>query len=303
MNEDRGPWYLLTGIVIGVALGLVYAWKIDPVVYEKTSPASLQAEYKDQYRALIAAAFAASGNLPRAQARLALLGEEDPARVVAVQAQRALAENRPPAEARALGLLAVALSQGDLPPAQPAAPAGDAPSLTLPTPGGATAGAPGSPVPPENFSPPPPTASTTLPSPSSTATSILRTPNPTITPLPTRTPTATPGAPFVLKDMDLVCDSALGQPLIIVEALDKAGNPVPGAEVVVQWEGNEDRFFTGLKPELGLGYGDFTMTPETTYTVHLAEGGEPVANLTANECESRSGDRFWGSWKLVFAQP
>jgi hypothetical protein len=298
MNEDRGPWYLLTGLVIGIVLGLVYAWRINPVVYENTSPVSMRVDYKDRYRALIAAAFAADGNLARAQARLKLLADEDPARAVAIQAQRALAENQPEAEARALGLLAEALSPGSLPPQ----PTGNTGSATPPA-GSTPTQTPGAAAPTGEAS----QAATLQASPGASLTpslaSISSTQNPTITPLPSRTPTPTRGAPFVLQDKRPVCDASLGQPLIMVEAFDAAGNPVPGAEVIVAWEGNEDRFFTGLKPELGLGYADFTMTPGVTYTLHLAEGGEPVADLAANECETASKERFWGSWRIVFVQP
>jgi hypothetical protein len=294
MNEDRGPWYLLTGVVIGVVLGLVYAWRIDPVVYEKTAPSTLQEEYKAQYRALVAAAFAANGNLPRAQARLAQLGDEDTGRAVAIQAQRALAENRPEAEARALGLLAVALSQGSSASIQETRRAAAPSPAATATP---TA------VPATNTPAPSPTLPEPSASPANQATSALRTLNPTITPLPTRTPTPTRGAPFVLQDSRPICDAGLDRPLIVVEAQDASGNPVPGAEVIVQWEGNEDRFFTGLKPELGLGYADFEMTPGVTYALRLAEGGEQATDLAARECESSGGSRFWGSWRLVFVQP
>ncbi|UCD42166.1 MAG: hypothetical protein JSV69_00675, partial [Chloroflexota bacterium] len=90
MTEDRGRWYLLTGFVIGAVLGLVYAWLISPQQTPDTSPASLQPEFKDQYRAMIAAAFVATGNLPRAEARLALLGESDSVIALSEQAQRTL---------------------------------------------------------------------------------------------------------------------------------------------------------------------------------------------------------------------
>ncbi len=298
MNEDRGPWYLVTGLVIGVVLGLVYSLRIDPVVFESTAPISLRADAKDRYRSLIAAAYAANGNLVEAQARLNLLGDQDTARTVALQAQRALAENRPELEARALGLLAVALGQASTSPSQ-AAPTLTISSSTIFTP---TLTIPASPPPGTAAQTPSPRRTPTT-SPTTSPTSILNTPNPTITPLPTRTATPTKGAPFVLQDSRPVCDARLGQPLIMVEAYDAAGQPVPGAEVIVQWEGNEDHFFTGLKPEMGLGYADFGMTPGVTYSLHLAEGGQPVPNLTSNECGTSSGDRFWGSWRLVFVQP
>jgi len=45
-----GHWYLLTGLLIGLALGLVYAWKISPVRYVDTDPAALRADFNDQLR-------------------------------------------------------------------------------------------------------------------------------------------------------------------------------------------------------------------------------------------------------------
>ncbi|HNT23702.1 MAG TPA: hypothetical protein PKM21_05020 [Anaerolineales bacterium] len=297
MNRDqRGPWYLLTGLVLGVALGLVYAWVLAPVKYVDTVPDMLREDYKAQYRALVAAAYMATGDLPRAQARLDQLNDPEVARTVAIQAQQALAEGRPEAETRALGLLAVALGQGPAPiPTLPEAPlpATDVPAET--------------PVETPSVEAPLATATSTLSVASATPAPTRRTPLPTNTPLPTRTASPTPGAPFVLQDQTLVCNPNLGQPLIQVEAYDAAGQPVPGVEVIVAWNGEqgagEDRFFTGLKPELGLGYADLVLTPGITYTLSLADGGQPVPDLVAAECESDGGDRYWGSWLLVFAQP
>jgi hypothetical protein len=118
----------------------------------------------------------------------------------------------------------------------------------------------------------------------------------------------------VLQDQLLICDQNLDEPLIQVVAEDGAGEPVAGVEAVVTWESGgasesgasevgEDHFFTGLKPELGLGYADFTMTPGVVYTLKLSGGGEPVPGLAAQECESAGGSRYWGSWRLVFVQP
>ena len=100
-----------------------------------------------------------------------------------------------------------------------------------------------------------------------------------------------------------VCDPDLEEALIQVLARDAADQPVPGVEVVVNWEGGENHFFTGLIPELGLDYADFSMTAGTTYTLRLAEGGEPITGLTPSECESGGGKRYWGSWRLIFSQP
>lgn len=112
MNEDeRGNWYLLTGVVLGIILGILFAWVISPVKYVDTAPESLKDEFKDQYRVLIASAYVANGDLVRAKARLELLEEADTYLVVAEQAQQMLAEGGSVEEAQALGRLALALGQ------------------------------------------------------------------------------------------------------------------------------------------------------------------------------------------------
>ncbi|HEY5668558.1 MAG TPA: hypothetical protein VIS10_01095 [Anaerolineales bacterium] len=293
MSDERGPWYLITGLVLGAVMGVLYAWVLQPVQYTDTTPASLRADFKDQYRAMIALAYMANGDLVRAGARLDLLEDEDVYKTLAEQAQRTLAGGSASQEARALGMLAVALGQS--------------PS-TLAAPGG---GEPGS-VPQEtqvitptlSFSA---VLTRTLPAATeeSTAqpTETSPTDSPTITPLPTRQPTPTIGSPFVLKSEELSCNPAQETPLIIVQAYDAAGQGIWGVEAVVNWEDGESHFFTGLKPELGIGYADFTMTPGVVYTLRLAEGGQTIPNLTPKECEAEGGERYWGSWLLVFAQP
>lgn len=331
-REERGPWYLITGLLLGLVIGVAYAWLVQPVEYINTSPASLRQDFKDRYRALIAAAYMANSDLVRARARLELLQEADLYQALAGQAQRTLAEGRSPDEARALGMLAVAIGQ---PPADPG-------SGGLPASGGTPLASPGaSPSPPllaPSLTSTPTLASTlaftitqsipfetqaaatsaitgslvvspTLQIPGTTAPTltprpaITRLPTRTPTPLPTRTPTPTQGAPFVLDSLRQVCDKDLVAPLLQVEALDAAGEPVFGVEVQVQWSGGQDRFFTGLKPEIGPGYGDFTMTPGVVYLVQIAGGGQPVPDLTAPECEDSGGARYWGSWRLLFVQP
>jgi hypothetical protein len=88
-----------------------------------------------------------------------------------------------------------------------------------------------------------------------------------------------------------------------VRVLDAAGQGVPGVEVLVVWDTGEDRFYTGLKPELGSGYGDFAMTEGVQYTVRLAEAGALVTGLQAQNCTGESGESYPGSWALDFVQP
>src|SRR3989304_5358378 len=140
---------------------------------------------------------------------------------------------------------------------------------------------------PKRMTPPPPT----------------RFPTSTSRPAVTSIPSATPGSPFNLESKEMVCDAQLAEPLIQVRVLDASGNEVPGLEILVVWDTGQDRFFTGLKPELGMGYGDFTMTPETTYTVQLAQADIPVTGLQSDECTDSQRETFPGSWLLVFFQP
>jgi hypothetical protein len=318
MKENRGSWYLLTGLLIGIGLGLGFAWFIQPVQYVNTSPASLRTEFKDQYRALIAAAYVANNDIVRARARLELLQDADIFRALSEQAQRYLAQGNAPEEARALGLLAIALGQE--------AP-GPAVVITLPPPTATpteTASPSSTPTlePTQTSTPTPteqlaltealstsaPEASPTLtpsasPTPrfSSTPTNTPRIP-PTFTPTLTRTPTATPGGPFVLLSRQRLCDQAFEKPLLQVQALDARSDPASGVLVTVAWQGGVERFYTGLKPEKGLGYADFTMTPGVLYSLQLGENGEIVVDLSAVSCTGSGGSVFWGAWLLTFTQ-
>ena len=141
LGQKRSPWYLLTGLVLGLILGLVYAWLINPVIYETSSPASLGDADKDFYRSTIAQVYSVTGNLERASMRLGVLEDPDPVFALGAQAQRVLADGHE-TEARALALLASALSspqtQPELPaetlsPTHTSAPLG-VPTHTLPVP-------------------------------------------------------------------------------------------------------------------------------------------------------------------------
>lgn len=115
MKSRSSSLYLLTGIALGILLGLIYAWSIRPAEAVDTNPASLQTQYKDQYRALIALAFASGGDLVRARARLSVLGDNNPYASVQEQTQR-MAVNGETGEVTALRLLGAALAQNPLTP-------------------------------------------------------------------------------------------------------------------------------------------------------------------------------------------
>jgi hypothetical protein len=268
----RGGRFLLvlSGTLIGVLLGLVYAWILSPVEYVETAPASLRADFEEQHLGLIASAFAATGDLQRAQTRLSLLPDFDGADDLAALAQRRLAAGAAAAEVEALAELAAAL--GGRPPfASPTSRLTLAPGIRL----------------------------SPTPLPTRTPT---RTRTPTPPPTPTRTRTPTPSVPFGLVSKDSKCDPLLTTPLIQVEVSNAKDDPVPGVAVLVVWDTGQDRFFTGLKPEMGLGYADFAMQPDVTYSLQLAGSSELITGLSAQNCTGKDGKPFLGSWMLRFAQ-
>lgn len=285
---------LVAALAAGVGLGLLYSWVISPVEIVDTAPDALSTDAKTVYVRLVARAYAAEGDLGRARTRLALLGWTEPAEAVTALAQRLAAEGQPEAQVQAVAQLAAALGAG---------PATTTPAAVAQ----ATASVTGPEGTPELAVSPSATATQTA----APSTTPSHTPQPTdtvipsITPrlLPTRTPTATPPGAFDFIGRQAVCDPDLTEPLIQVVAESASGAPVPGVEVVVTWDGGFDHFYTGLKPDLGRGYGDFTMTPGVVYTVHLAESPSiTLDGLTVEACGAGLNS-YPGSWLLVFRQP
>jgi hypothetical protein len=313
MNEQRGSWYLLTGVILGIVMGLFVTWGFAPVEYTNTSPHSLRADYKDAYRAAIARAYASTSDLMRAEARLALLGDDFPQTALISQGQRYLAEGFSYTDAQSLASLAGAVGSGpdnalaaSIVPESPQ-PALETPLSSPPT----TPTADSTALATEVVTP---TSTVTIdpggtPTPSSSPDESLtptvdRTPVLTFTPLPTLIATATLAPPYVLEDQAQICDPALAEhPQIQVLVANAAGEGVSGVEIIIQWVDQEEHFFTGLKPELGIGYADFEIIPQIIYTLHIADGGQVIPGLSAHECSGPSDQRYWGSWRLFFTHP
>jgi hypothetical protein len=102
----RPPLYLVTGLVLGLVFGCIISFVLLPAGVSSVGPDSLAEEYKAEYRLMTALAYASSGDLGRAQARIELLGDNDPVRVLSGQAQIALSNSATQREARALASLA-----------------------------------------------------------------------------------------------------------------------------------------------------------------------------------------------------
>ncbi|MFH2038260.1 MAG: hypothetical protein ABIJ65_02380 [Chloroflexota bacterium] len=277
----KGNWYLLTGLVIGILSGLIISWVVAPVKYIDTHPATLRSDFKDDFRFQIASAFYATNNLERAKSRLDLLDDADVIQALTKQAQNLLDSGDPTNKAFVLAFLTSALKQdSDL-------------SLDDPTENKSLASTNTATTNPTGTSP------VTMGGTPSKQPAFINTP--TLRPSSTFTPTL--GAAFILKKNQVICDSPQNSLLLQVEIRNRAGKPIPGAEIIITWSEGEEHFFTGLKPEIGDGYADYLMTPEVVYSIQLAKGGAPVSYLSAPSCSTESGITRWGSIKLVFQQP
>jgi len=109
-HNNEFPWYILTGLILGMLLGFTLTRLMVPLQSQPANPVELSAIGKDFYRAMIAETYAASSNLSRALSRLELLKDPDPIQALSAQAQRLLAQNASSLEASALAQLAEVLS-------------------------------------------------------------------------------------------------------------------------------------------------------------------------------------------------
>ncbi|MFC1996014.1 hypothetical protein ACFLXI_00215 [Chloroflexota bacterium] len=310
MKETRGSWYLLTGLVFGIVLGLLYSWIISPIEYVDTTPNTLRSDYQDAYRLAIAMAFQSTGDLARAQARLDLLADDEPALVLAEQAQRHLGEGGTADQAQALANLAAFLGQAPIPftaspvPTDTQSPPTETPTLTLSPTATDTATPEFTPTSTHTITPTITLTPTIGPTKTPTRTPrATNTPAPTRTPLATRTATPTLSPPFVLDKQIQVCNPNLLEPQIQIFINDAAGQGVPGVKITVTWEDGQESLFTGLKPDIDIGYADYVMTPEVIYTLQVSGGGQIIPDLFAPECEDDDSQRYWGSWRLIFKHP
>ena len=273
MDQNRSNWYLITGLVLGLIMGLVCTWVISPIKEVDSHPHFLREDYQDIYRALISRAYQANNNLPRAEARLELIGGEDPALALAAQAQRYLAEGGDVETAKVLANLSAALQSAAITAATPLPPSTEGPQITP------TAG--------ENGEEPA----------QSTPTPGVEEPSE-----PTLTPTESP--PFILQDSSPICDPTLGESLIQIIATNGEGEGVPGVALEISLGPDlKEVFYTGLKPEVGLGYADFLAEPGLTYTLEVPESGLVVSDIEVPICSTETEDSYWGSWEVYITHP
>ena len=72
----RNIAFILIGLGLGVGLGLLLGWVVWPTEFTDATPIILQDAYRQDYIRMIAAAYAADGDLETAETRLDSLGPD-----------------------------------------------------------------------------------------------------------------------------------------------------------------------------------------------------------------------------------
>lgn len=277
-NDQQGfPWIpLLVGVVIGLVGGVYYAWYLNPVNLTNISPQQLTADDQQAYVILVSEAYLQEADLERARVRLSATGAHDLADLVVSRANTAYLSGAALHEVRALTILARALGGEPLPDMFP---------TTAPTASGGNPTATFEGVPSPTPSPIVPTATSLPVRPTVTATPVL-------IPADTR---------LKLIAKEPMCKDNYPAGRIEVYVNDIGGNGIPAIKILVEWADQQATFFTGLKPEIDLGYADFQMTPNQTYTVTLVGLAEPVFGIDSHACETPSNTVQTPTYQLVYA--
>ncbi|MCB0034213.1 MAG: hypothetical protein KDE51_09350, partial [Anaerolineales bacterium] len=237
----------LFGLLAGLLGGLYYAWVVDSGDPNTAGVEVLRDTAKADYIFMVSQTYAANGDWEQAATRLARLQDPTLNTTVIALLEQYLREGRPAEQVRNLARLAEQLGA-------------ESPVLALfaPTPAAITAVTAESDASPTNPNPTP--TATLLPTPTPNI-DPTPSPSPTVspTPLPSATPTAVPD--YRLLEQEQACQAnPQDPPRLEVVVVDANLQPLPGVEIVVSWgENQSDRFYTGFKPQAGLGYADFIL--------------------------------------------
>lgn len=68
--QRQGHFYLITGLVIGLLIGIFYGWVINPTRYIDITPQSLHVDFQKQYILLIAQSYQVNEDIGRSYSRI-----------------------------------------------------------------------------------------------------------------------------------------------------------------------------------------------------------------------------------------
>lgn len=110
MRIGRILWFIIS-ILVGIGLGLLYGWVINPGVEIQAPASTLRADYRADTVLMVAEIYAAKQDTPLAAEQLRLLGEGEPLLIVQQAILTAQDLNYPAVDITHLANLAQALGQ------------------------------------------------------------------------------------------------------------------------------------------------------------------------------------------------
>lgn len=279
-------WGLTFGIVIGILLGLGYAWIIAPIEEFDTEPYQLRLTDKNHFVVAIILEYQQSGDLGQAVSKLVQLRlGEDPIQEVANVACNLASTGYVDSTSGLNALRAMKTfyqlqgRSGCADLLVPEIEVADSQIVDVVV----------------------PTNTPTLPPPPS------KTPTPDIGPVtPTPAlrvvPTVATQRDFEGRIASTFCDPQIPA-LIEVFVVQFNGDGIPGERVRVRWDSGDSVFVTGLKLERGESYADFQMENGVGYTVDMPGLSDPLDTpLVAEPCFTEDGAESIKSYRVVFRQ-
>lgn len=273
------PLYLVTGVMLGLIAGIIFSVLIYPLQFKDISPDLLTRNDKAAYRLMVAQAYDANPVPARAKARIALLGENDPAGQLRLQAAGIDAGNGE--LMRMLTNLYTVLGgvvtpEVFTPTTEIAEPTDRMQSKATITP--------------------------TQPTPTMTATETpvptrTKTPMPTLTPSIVPTDVAAPNLnPFVLRSSEPDCTAGKVSGSLRVTVRNASNTLLNGIAVYIAWP-------TGLERVVTVnGTATYKLESGVNYSVRVGEGGETINNLSVPGCSDPNIGGYLGDWVMDFGQ-
>lgn len=120
-------------------------------------------------------------------------------------------------------------------------------------------------------------------------------------PPPTNTPSVTRS--FSIVSFESFC-SVQSPGIIEVRVRNRTtGDELPGLPLRVTSDGVSSTFFTGLKPERGLGYADYRMERGRSYVIEMPEFSTPsTREIRAQDCvDETTNTTVLRSYRIIFA--
>lgn len=102
---------MLVGLALGLVIGLIYGWVIQPVEYVDTAPNALREDFRSDYVLTIAEAYQGHEDLAQAQVQLGTLGPEPAVNYVVAAIDYGVEHGMTRGDLETLNQLAVALRE------------------------------------------------------------------------------------------------------------------------------------------------------------------------------------------------